>query len=120
MQDYVQTYVNLCSLLCKEPEDYSPENVIVHNQAMKELLRLTESLQKDMLLALDVYAALLEHEDIYVRHAAATDCLSLNIHIKRAVRVLKIICWTGSKSSKMAAKRVLKIWRKKLTPDQPF
>jgi hypothetical protein len=87
---------------------------------MGELSQLRQALHADPDLAKAVYAILLTHEDGYVQQSAASDCLSLNIHTKEAVHILKRIKRYGDSMSSMAAKRTLLIWEGKLDPAAPY
>ena len=115
----VDEYVSLCSKLCQKAEDYTPKNVAQHNKAMGELSQLRQALHASPALAKEVYAGLLTHEDSYVQQSAASDCLSLNIHTKEAVHILKRIKRYGDSMSSMVAKRTLLIWEGKLDPAAP-
>ena len=120
IQKYVDEYVSLCTKLCQKAEDYTPKNVAQHNKAMGELSQLRQALHADPDLAKAVYAILLTHEDGYVQQSAASACLSLNIHAKESVRVLKHIKRHGDSMSATAAKRTLLIWEGKLDPSEAF
>lgn len=52
--------------------------------------------------------------------AAATECLSIKIHTKCALRILKEISKKGSRMSAMASKRTLLIWNRKINLNDPF
>jgi predicted nucleic acid-binding OB-fold protein len=116
----IEEYIRLCNLMCKEASDYTNEKVKVHNNAMKQMQSLTQTLRADMDLASKVYAVLLEHEDCFIRQSAATECLSIKIHTKHAISILKEIGKKGNKMAAMAAKRTLLIYKGKMNPDAPF
>jgi hypothetical protein len=120
MNRYLDAYVMLCGQLCKTADDYTKQNVKRHNQAMTELMRLSEQLCDAMPLAMAVYSELLKHTDLHVKHCAASDCLRIGIHTHQAVKVLKMICRRGDRMAAMAAKRSLEIWNGKLNPNAPF
>lgn len=116
----IERYVHLCKLMCREASDYTEERVKIHNRAMKEMQDLTETIRSDMSMANKVYAALLEHGDSLVQQSAATECLSLKIHMKPALTVLKRISRKGNRMAAMAAKRTLLIWKGRLNPNDPY
>lgn len=51
---------------------------------------------------------------------AATECLSIKIHTKCALRILKEISKKGSRMSAMESKRTLLIWNRKINLNDPF
>lgn len=116
----IQKYISLCDLMCKEDADYTTQKVRTHNQAMKKMQSLTRNLSSDISLADNVYAVLLRHEDSFIQQSAATECLSLNIHIEDALSILKQISKKGNRMAAMAAKRTLLIWNGQLNPNDPF
>ena len=116
----VEKYINLCSLLCKDEEDYSRDRIKIHNKAMAELKRLADEIGADMPLAAKVYETLLYSQDAFIQQSAATDCLQLKIHINQAIKTLKRIQKNGGRMAAMTAKRTLLIWNGKLNPDDPF
>ena len=120
MKQYIDEYVSLCGQMCKSAEDYTNQNVKRHNHAMKDMLRLVDQLHKDTQLLLSVYNELLKHEDMFVKHCAAADCLRFGVHTDQAVKVLKMVCRKGDRMEAFAAKRSLKIWEGKLDPNDPF
>ena len=120
MKRYIDEYVLLCGQLCKAADDYTKQKVKQHNQAMLKLLQLTEELCDDMPMAMEVYDELLKHEDLHIKHYAASDCLRIGIHTRQAVKVLKMVCRKGNRIAAMAAKRSLAIWKGKLDPNEPF
>lgn len=117
---YVEYYIKLDSQLCKKKEDYIKEKVAKHNKAMKKLLALKEQIKADKYIAEQVYCLLLCCNDTHVRQSAATDCLSLNIHIEESLQILKDICKNGDRMAAMGAERTLLIWEGKLNPNSPF
>lgn len=117
---FVERYVSLCSLLCKNESDYTKQKVKIHNKAMAELRSLVDEISADMYLADNIYGKLLHCEESFVQQSAATDCLSLKIHTKQAVKILKRISKYGNRMDAMAAKRTLLIWGGKLDPNDPF
>lgn len=120
MKYYVDKYIKMCSLLCKEESDYTEENVKRHNKAMKELIMLKKKLHEQKQLEEEVYEVLLNSEDCYIRQSAATDCLELNCHVDKSVKILKQICRCGGRMEAMTAKRTLRIWNGEIDPREPF
>ena len=120
VDDYVNEYVKLCSQLCKKEEDYTKENILLHNKAMKRLIKLKEKMYLDSQITSDVYDKLLCSNDPYIKQDAATECLSLRIHTDASLAILKEIVRSGERMSAMSAKRTLLIWEGKLDPDSPF
>ena len=116
----VDEYIALCSRLCRKPEDYTKEKVAMHNKCMKKLNALKKDMYTDVQLTECVYSVLLNHKDIYVQQSAATDCLTLNIHISKAIGILKWIIQHGDRMSAMGAKRTLLIWEGKIRASDPF
>ncbi len=119
-EDAVGRYVELCATLCKAPEDYTPANVKRHNRAVKECIKLEEELGRDAALERDVYLALIENEDDYVRQSAAARCLELGIETKKAVKIIKSFRKSQNPMSASWAERTLKLWRGKIGPNDPF
>ena len=116
----IDQYIGLCDLMCKEESDYTSEKVKLHNKAMKQMQILTQKLSADIDLANKVYAVLLQHEDRFIQQSAATECLSIKIHTKRALCILKEISRKENRMAAMAAKRTLLIWKGKINPHDPF
>lgn len=119
-EQYSEKYVYLCSLMCKKAEDYTKEKVATNNKAVKRFVKLRKTIQIDLALSREVYDILLQSNDVYVRQSAATDCLSLNIHVKRAVKILKHISRSSDTMTAMGAKRALLMWQGKLDNSSPF
>ena len=113
-------YVRLCAQMCKCADDYTKMKIVKNNKAVKERNLLKKQLYTDIDLCKDVYDLLLDNEDLYVRQAAATDCLSLNIHIDKSRQILQSICKHGNRMAAMGAERALLIWEGKLDPKDPF
>ena len=117
---YVEKYVLYCSQLCRDEDDYTKEKVKKHNQAMKSLNKLKEEIGIDIQLKNSVYSMLLNNSDIYVQQSAATDCLNNDIHITESLKILKRISNSRDRMASMEAKRILRIWKGEISPDDPF
>ena len=120
LNKFVDEYIALCGQLCQKAEDYTRENVVTHNRAVKKLNSLKERAHVDRDFAEKMYHALLTHNDMYVRQDAATECLFLNIHIATSLEILKKISRGKERMAAMGAKRTLLIWEGKLDPRDPF
>ena len=117
---FVDEYIALCGQLCKKAEDYTRENVVMHNRAIKKLYSLKKRAHADRDFAEIMYHALLTHNDMYVQQDAATECLFLDIHIATSLKILREISRGREKKAAMGAKRTLLIWERKLNPSDPF
>lgn len=117
---FVNEYITLCGQLCKNIEDYTKENVVKHNMAIKKLNSLKERAHADSDFAKKLYHTLLTNNDMYVQQDAATECLFLDIHIATSLKILKKISQGKEKMAAMRAKRTLLIWEGKLNPSDPF
>ncbi len=120
MIEFFDEYVKYVSQLCKKQEDYTKEKVAKHNKAVKNLLILKKQIKADKIIANEVYDLLLCYDDTNVQQSAATDCLSLNIHIDKSLQILKNVSKNGDTMSSMSAKRTLLIWEGRLNPNSPF
>lgn len=120
LNEFVDEYIALCGQLCKKAEDYTRENVVTHNRAIKKLNALKDRAHADRYFAETMYHALLSQNDMYVRQDAATECLLLNIHISTSLEILKEISQGRDKTAALVAKRTLLIWEGKLNPNDPF
>jgi hypothetical protein len=119
-EEYIEQYINLCSMLCKEPEDYTKSRVRGHNKAMRELIALDGELSGNAGLLEKAYFELLEDEDIYVQLTVAARCLNLGFHVDRAAEILEFIREKGDGLYCAYAERVLKVWRGEIRGDEAF
>ena len=117
--EYIEKIICLRSKLCQKPDDYTKSKVKIHNKAVRELIATENELGKDIDLAEQVYAVLIESEDMYIKQCAATACLFLNIHIKKAVKILEHQIKRGEVWEAMSAERQLKIWRGEISHNDP-
>ena len=121
VDEYVNAYRLLCSQLMIASDDFDEKNVQRHNRAMQRLIALQESMKEDGINTVEIYARLLNDEDIGVRQNAAIDCLlDLHIHTKQSLKILRWIGRHGDVAQKADVKRALLIWKGKLRPDEPF
>jgi len=120
IETYIARYIDLCSKLCFEPEDYTKSKVKRHNLAKRALIALDNELGKDIDLSEKVYSSLLDSREIGVRLVVGIKCLSLNLLTKEATDTLEQICKDGTRMVAMGAERALKIWRGETNPDEPF
>lgn len=120
LNKFVDEYIALCGQLCQKAEDYTKENIVTHNRAIKKLNTLKERAHADRDFAEKMYLALLTYNDMYVRQDAATECLFLGIHIATSRKILKEISRGKERMAAMGAKRTLLIWEGKLNPMDPF
>ena len=118
-EEYIGKYINLNSKLFS-PDDLTDENLKQHNKASRAIYKLCDELKENIDLAEKVYSELLENEDIDIQQGAATNCLELNIHIKKSVKILEHISKKGDGWFAAGAKRTLKIWRGEIGPYDPF
>lgn len=117
---FVNEYIALCGQLCKKAEDYTRENVVKHNRAIKKLNSLKKRAHADCDFTEKMYHTLLTYNDMYVQQDAATECLFLGIHIATSLEILKKISRGRERMAAMGAKRALLIWEGKLNPSDPF
>ena len=110
MQEYVEKYLEICSALCKNPDDYTKANVKRHNEAMVELQSFVEELVKDREKAEKVFAELMDNEDIAVQASVCGNCLKYDILTEKAEKRLKKISRSKNYHS-FGAEMTLKVWR---------
>lgn len=115
--EFIKRFINACTKLCKEKEDYTKTNVIKHNIAMKKLAEIYNELSNDKNNAKIVYNKLMNDNDESIRMMAAVHSLSLNINMDKAEEVLKeIIGNANNPIEKFNAEMILINWKEgKLT-----
>ena len=108
ISDYINEYIELCSSLCKKPDDYKKKsNIKKHNKAMKRLIALRDMINKDTTVATKVYAELLNIDDTYIRLTVAAQCITINVHVLDAVMILKCFCKNGEPWERFLAEKIL-------------
>jgi hypothetical protein len=105
--------------ICHSPKDYGEKNVKEHNKAMRTFIAFCSELSQNVELSKSVYSELLEHEDLSIQRNAASMCLELDIHVKRAVEMLENMAKLDDPWHAMPAERRLRIWRGEIDENDP-
>lgn len=111
-EEYIEKFINLCTILCKKKEDYTKTNILKHNKAMKKLAEIYNKLSNDKNNAEIIYNKLMNTDDENTRAIAASHSLSLNINLDKAQEVLNnIIENNNNPFEKFNAEMTLKVWK---------
>lgn len=89
MKDYAKLYIQYCSSLLVDKDDYADKQKLkIHNSAAKKLNTICEELRVDIPYATELLSDLLENENEQVKLTVASHCLRLDICKDRAVNVV--------------------------------
>lgn len=110
--EYVKKYINLCSQLLYDKDEYENKiKVKLHNRAARKLTQLSKEITTNKEIAKEVFKELINNDNEVVRLWISDQCIKSNIYVTDAIKMLEKLCKSNNKLIAFEAKMTLKEYK---------